>query len=114
MDDIRENIVDQQDRYIKGKPSPAFVFAAWAALLIGFVSYNIGLLNAEMQLNEKGYYFTIMLFGLFSVVALQKNVRDKMDGLPVTDIFYAISWVWQYCFNYSINYRSRECRLIVK
>ena len=45
-----------------------------------------------MELNEKGYYFTILLFGLFSVVSVQKSVRDRMEGIPVTDIYYGISW----------------------
>ena len=47
------------------KPTSAFIGASWATLLIGMVSYCIGLWNADMQLNEKGYYFTILLFGLF-------------------------------------------------
>jgi len=74
------------------KPTPAFISAAWAALLIGMVAYCIGLWNADMELNEKGYYFTILLFGLFSVVSVQKSVRDRMEGIPVTDIYYGISW----------------------
>ena len=45
-----------------------------------------------MWLNEKGYYFTILLFGLFSVVSVQKSVRDRLEGIPVTDIYYGISW----------------------
>jgi len=45
-----------------------------------------------MMLNEKGYYFTILLFGLFSVISLQKAVRDRMEGVPVTDIYYGIAW----------------------
>jgi uncharacterized membrane protein YiaA len=45
-----------------------------------------------MELNEKGYYFTILLFGLFSVVSVQKSVRDRMEGVPVTEIYYGISW----------------------
>ncbi|NDV64179.1 inner membrane protein YiaA [Bacteroides sp. 224] len=73
-------------------PSPAYIAATWIVLLIGVVCYLIGLYNAEMQLNEKGYYFTILLFGLFSVIALQKSVRDKLDGVPVTNIFLSISW----------------------
>ena len=48
------------------KPTPAFISASWAALLIGMVAYCVGLWNAAMELNEKGYYFTILLFGLFS------------------------------------------------
>lgn len=74
------------------KPSNAFIGASWTALLIGMASFCIGLNNAEMLLNEKGYYFTILLFGLFSVVSVQKSVRDKMEGIPVTDLYYSISW----------------------
>ncbi|WP_430411863.1 inner membrane protein YiaA [Kordia sp.] len=74
------------------KPTPAFISASWAALLIGMVAYCVGLWNAGMELNEKGYYFTILLFGLFSVVSVQKAVRDRMEGIPVTDIYYGISW----------------------
>jgi len=73
-------------------PSPAYIGATWTVFLVGVICYLVGLYNAEMQLNEKGYYFTILLFGLFSVVALQKSVRDKLDGIPVTSIFFGISW----------------------
>jgi uncharacterized membrane protein YiaA len=45
-----------------------------------------------MQLNEKGYYFTVLAFGLYSAVSLQKAVRDRIEGIPVTGIYYAISW----------------------
>ena len=74
------------------RPSPAFIGASWFALLLGMTSYCIGLWNAEMFLNEKGYYFTILLFGLFSVISVQKAVRDKIEGIPVTDVYYGISW----------------------
>ena len=74
------------------KPSPAFISASWAALCIGMASYCIGLWNSSLWLNEKGYYFTLLLFGLFSVVSVQKSVRDKLEGLPVTDAYYSISW----------------------
>ena len=74
------------------KPSNAFIAASWAALFIGAISYIIGLWNAEMQLNEKGYYFTVLMYGLFSSVSLQKAVRDNLEGIPVTAIYYGISW----------------------
>jgi uncharacterized membrane protein YiaA len=45
-----------------------------------------------MMLNEQGYYFTILLFGLFSAVSVQKSVRDRLEGIQVTDIYYGISW----------------------
>ena len=75
-----------------GRPTPAFVSASWIAVLIGMVSYCIGLWNAYMELNEKGYYFTILLFGLFSVVSVQKSVRDKQEDIQVSDMYYGISW----------------------
>ncbi|WP_010521383.1 inner membrane protein YiaA [Aquimarina agarivorans] len=74
------------------KPTPAFTGASWVALMAGIVAFCIGLFNTEMQLNEKGYYFTILLFGLFSAVSVQKNVRDKLEGLSVTEMYYGISW----------------------
>lgn len=74
------------------KPTAAFVAASWASLLIGIVAYLIGLWNATMQLNEKGYYFTVLMFGLFSSVTLQKSVRDRQDGIKVTGLFFGISW----------------------
>ena len=74
------------------KPTAAFIGASWATLLIAMTAYCIGLWNADMELNEKGYYFTILLFGLFSVVSLQKAVRDKLEGIPVTEIYYSICW----------------------
>lgn len=74
------------------KPSAAFVGASWMALLIGMTSFCIGLFNAEMLFNEKGYYFTVLLFGLFSVISVQKSVRDRLEGIPVTDLYYGISW----------------------
>ena len=75
------------------RPTPAFIGASWAALGAGAITYVVGLWNADMQLNEKGYYFTILAFGLFAVASLQKSVRDRMEGIPVTAIYYGLSWV---------------------
>lgn len=74
------------------KPSNAFTAASWTTLLTGVTAYIIGLWNAEMLLNEKGYYFTILMYGLFSAISLQKSVRDQLDGIPVTTIYYGLSW----------------------
>ncbi|MEI5983975.1 inner membrane protein YiaA [Sphingobacterium sp. PU5-4] len=74
------------------KPTAAFIGASWMALLVGSISYCIGLWNADMELNEKGYYFTILLFGLFAVISVQKSVRDRAEGLEVTELYYGISW----------------------
>ncbi|ATA57425.1 inner membrane protein YiaA [Variovorax boronicumulans] len=75
------------------KPTAAFVAASWAALIIGAIVYLLGLWNAAMQLNEKGYYFTILMYGLFSAVSLQKTVRDRLEGISVTGIYFGLCWV---------------------
>lgn len=73
-------------------PSAAFIAASWLALFIGTIAYFIGLWNADMELSEKGYYFTVLLFGLFSAISVQKAVRDQLEGVPVTNLYYGISW----------------------
>ncbi|MCV9930075.1 inner membrane protein YiaA [Flavobacterium sp. LS1R49] len=74
------------------KTSNAFIAASWIALGAGIIGYLVGLARAEMLLNEKGYYFTVLMFGLFAVISLQKSVRDRLEGFPVTDIYYGICW----------------------
>jgi uncharacterized membrane protein YiaA len=74
------------------KPTAAFVAASWAALMIGAGVFLIGLWNAKMALNEKGYYLTLLMYGLFAAVSLQKSVRDRMEGIPVTSLYYNLCW----------------------
>ena len=74
------------------KPTAAFVGASWVALLAGAGAYLFGLWNTDMQLNEKGYYLTLLLYGLFAAVSLQKTVRDKLEGVPVTGLYVALCW----------------------
>lgn len=75
------------------RPTSAFIGASWAALLAGAVAYFAGLWNAGMPLNEKGYYFAIFMYGLFAAVSLQKSVRDRLEGIPVTGIYYGLCWL---------------------
>lgn len=74
------------------QPSSAFIAASWTAFFIGTIAFIIGLWNADMQLNEKGYYFTVLMFGLFSAISVQKAVRDQLEGIPVTNLYYGIAW----------------------
>lgn len=86
-------MVKQADKVINPfKPTGAFIGASWFALLTGMLGFCIGLWNASMALNEKGYYFTILLFGLFAVISVQKSVRDRAEGLAVSDLYYGLSW----------------------
>jgi len=75
------------------QPSAAFIAASWTAFFIGTIAFIIGLWNADkMELNEKGYYFTVLMFGLFSAISVQKAVRDQLEGIPVTNLYYGIAW----------------------
>ena len=61
-------------------------------VLIGSVVYLMGLWNSTMALNEKGYYFVLLMYGMFATVSLQKSVRDRLEGLRVSNQYYAIAW----------------------
>ena len=75
------------------RPTGAFVGASWVALLVGATVYLSGLWSATLPLNEKGFYFTILMYGLFSAVSLQKSVRDKLEGIQVTGIYFGLCWL---------------------
>ncbi|MEO1254748.1 MAG: inner membrane protein YiaA [Bacteroidota bacterium] len=74
------------------KPSNAFVGVSWIVLFAGIISFNVGLWNADMELNEKGYYFTVLILGLFAVISLQKAVRDQLEDIPVTSVYHGLAW----------------------
>lgn len=73
-------------------PTRAFRLSALAALFIGAVSYAIGLYNADMALNEKGYYLVVLLFGLFAAISAQKTVRDNAENIPTSKVYFLLCW----------------------
>lgn len=74
------------------KPTAAFVGASWAALVLGVVSFVVGLWNATMTRSEKGFYAAVLVLGLYAAVSLQKSVRDRAEGLPVSALYLGLSW----------------------
>jgi uncharacterized membrane protein YiaA len=86
----KENRLNNESNH---KPTAAYIGATWGVVIIGLLSYCIGLWNANMELNEKGYYFSILLMGVYAVISLQKVVRDKVEKIKVSDMYYGISWV---------------------
>ena len=44
-----------------------------------------------MQLDGKGYFFTLLMYGLFSAISVQQSVRDRLDGIPVTNIYNGLA-----------------------
>lgn len=74
------------------KPTTAYVLASIIALVVGAGAYGVGLFNATLPLNEKGYYAIVLLYGLFSMISLQKTVRDRKENIPTSGIYYALCW----------------------
>jgi uncharacterized membrane protein YiaA len=75
------------------RPSTAFVGASWAALILGTGAFMVGLWNSGMARSEKGFYFIVIMYGLFSAVSLQKSIRDRLEGLRVTNQYYGLCWL---------------------
>lgn len=74
--------------------SGAFVAASWLSLFAGALGFVIGLWNApSLKMSDKGFYFAILVLGLYSAISLQKAVRDRLEGIPVTSLYYGLSWV---------------------
>lgn len=74
------------------RPTSAFVGISWLGLLTGMTAYLVGLWNASMELSDKGYYLALLLWGLFAAVTVQKAVRDRQEGVPVTAVFSGLAW----------------------
>lgn len=70
-----------------------YKFATLAVMVAAIAGYLVGLWNADMMLNEKGYYLICLLFGLFSAVSLQKCIRDRAEGIEVSDKYKLICWI---------------------
>lgn len=75
------------------RPSFAFILAAWAALLAGVICFLIGLWNnGTITFNDKGFYFAVLVLGLFAAISVQKIVRDRIEGIPFTTLYYGLCW----------------------
>lgn len=81
------------EELVQCRPTAAFVGASWAALALGTVLFLFGLWNANaLALSEKGFYFCVLMLGLYAAVSLQKSLRDREEGLPVSPLYHNISW----------------------
>ncbi|CAD5458041.1 Inner membrane protein YiaA [Escherichia coli] len=60
--------------------SPAFSIVSWIALVGGIVTYLLGLWNAEMQLNEKGWICPYISRHLLSLNPLLACCRRYSRG----------------------------------
>ncbi|HEY9578008.1 MAG TPA: YiaA/YiaB family inner membrane protein [Pseudobacillus sp.] len=57
----------------------AFTVLAYFTLFAGVFLFSIGLYNADMQLNEKGYYIAVMILVAVGAILTQKVTRDNAE-----------------------------------
>jgi len=74
------------------KPSKMYLSISWFAFAFANVVFGIGLYNAELLLSEKGFYFAVLILGLFSVITVQKSIRDRIDGIEVSGMFFNLGY----------------------
>ena len=77
LDQEKQNEPKMKVERKEGEPTSAFKGASWGALLVGVAAYLIGLFNASMELNEKGYYFAVLIFGLYAAISFKKQLEIK-------------------------------------
>lgn len=82
-----------ETKLVPQKPTAAFIGASWLVLLIGMLSFFVLLWNSTMELSDKGLYFTILMFGLFAVISIQKTIRDRAEDIKVTNLYYGVAWL---------------------
>lgn len=81
-------LVQSMKRLPFSRVTNAYVATTYAALAVGSLGFLVGLWNATtMELNEKGYYLTLLAFGLFAAISLQKSLRDRTEGIAVTKAY---------------------------
>jgi uncharacterized membrane protein YiaA len=75
------------------RPSFAFIAVSWAALLAGAIFFLASLWsNGALTFNDKGFYFAVLMLGLFAAISVQKIVRDRIEGVPFTTLYYGLCW----------------------
>lgn len=76
------------------KPSSAYALTSLACLGLGAGGFLVGLFNTTtLALSEQGFYATLLAFGLFAAVSVQRNVRDQQEGLDVPKLYGLLSYV---------------------
>lgn len=75
-------------------PSGAYQGVSWAALVIGLGVFAVAAWYSEgLTAADRFFLYCAALFGLFAAIAASKAVRDRSEGVPISSLFYGLSWV---------------------
>jgi uncharacterized membrane protein YiaA len=76
------------------KPSFAFIALSWVAALAGVVLYGSMLFNSTaLTWSDKNFFVAILVFAVYAAISVQKIVRDRIEGVPFTNLYYGVSWL---------------------
>ena len=90
--DKNNNVAENMAQNIT-RPNGVYTMVSWLALTIGVGAFLIGMYNAgNLELGEKGFYISNLLLAAFAAASVQKNIRDRMESLPVSDAYYGLAW----------------------
>lgn len=75
-------------------PSGAFQGIAWFAFVLGALSYLYAAwYTPGSDTTTKYFLYTAFLFSIFGALSVSKVVRDKEEKIPVTGLYYGLSFV---------------------
>ncbi len=75
-------------------PSGAWQGVSWFAFALGAIVFLYGVWYAPgISVGERYFLYTAALFSLYGCLGVSKVVRDRQEGIPVTALFYGLSFV---------------------
>lgn len=75
-------------------PTAAFQGVSWFAFVLGALTYVYAVWYApHVSVSDRYFFYTAFLFSLFGCLSVSKAVRDKQERIPVSGLFYGLSYV---------------------
>lgn len=74
-------------------PTAAYQGAAWFAFALGSIAFLYAVWYSPVASSDRYFLYTGFLFSCFGCVSVSKAVRDKQEGIPVSGLFYGLSYV---------------------
>ncbi|MFN8127021.1 MAG: YiaA/YiaB family inner membrane protein [Candidatus Nanopelagicales bacterium] len=75
-------------------PSGAWQGVSWFAFALGAITFLYAAWYAPLiTVGERYFLYTAALFSLYGCLGVAKVVRDRQEGIPVTALFYGLSYV---------------------
>ncbi|MCB0918793.1 MAG: hypothetical protein KDC39_09530 [Actinobacteria bacterium] len=81
---------------VPGVPPPtgAFQGVSWFAFGLGTITFLYAVWFApEATVSDRYFLYSSFLFSLFGCLSVAKVVRDKQEGIPVTALYFGLSYV---------------------